>query len=68
MSERIESPSLDTPCRNLRNKEMYYGGAEDDPFASGICWCLKTHESVGPDGQPVTRAECKPGRPCYCGV
>jgi hypothetical protein len=55
------------PCRQLRNKEMYYQspGEEDDEFASGVYWCGKTQEGFGPDGQPASKSDCCNGRPCY---
>ena len=53
------------PCRDLRNKEMYYQGEEEDEFASGIYWCQRTRESFGPDGQPCAKKECCEGRSCY---
>jgi hypothetical protein len=68
MSENPEpTPLVSFPCRNLRNKEMYYenpGQAEDD-CASGVYWCMKTHEGFGPDGQPVGKTDCCIGRTCY---
>ena len=29
------------------------------------CWCLKTHEPVGPDGEGVTVDDCVAPRACY---
>ena len=55
------------PCRNLRCKEMYYHGQEEDGFSSGIFWCSKTQEGFGPDGQPTGKTECCAGRTCYVG-
>jgi hypothetical protein len=53
------------PCRHLRSKEMYYQGSEDDDFSSGIYWCLRTYEPLGPDGQPVGKNDCCTGRSCF---
>jgi hypothetical protein len=53
------------PCRYLRAKEMYYGAADDDACASGSFWCQKTHETFGPDGEPVEKKRCCDGRSCY---
>lgn len=60
-------PSSQSPCQHLRSKEMYYQEVEDDndPYASGIYWCTKTHEGFGPDGEPVTKADCCANRKCY---
>jgi hypothetical protein len=59
------SARIEIPCRHLRSKEMYYHGLEDDAYASGLCWCTKTHEAFGPDGQNVSKKECCDGRSCY---
>ena len=61
------SPKLQIPCRNLRCKEMYYHGQEDDEFASGAFWCSQTHENFGPDGEPAGKTDCCAGRSCYVG-
>ena len=53
------------PCRYLRNKEMYYQAADDDPYASGVYWCSKTQEHLGPDGANVAKSECCASRSCY---
>jgi hypothetical protein len=57
------------PCQCMRSKEMYHQpvGLEEDDFASGIFWCTKTHENFGPDGEPVGKQECGPGRSCFRG-
>jgi len=59
------SAQFELPCRYLRSKEMYYQGAEDESFASGIYWCTRTHEPFGPDGQPCDKKRCCEGRECY---
>jgi len=67
MSTHDASSQLQLPCRHLRSKEMYYQGTteEDEQFASGLYWCAKTHESFGPDSQPVDKTQCCQGRECY---
>ncbi|MEW6159914.1 MAG: hypothetical protein AB1813_20985 [Verrucomicrobiota bacterium] len=66
-----EPPAAQTmiqlPCRHMCSKEMYYEpyGAGDDQYSSGIYWCMKTQENFGPDGQPVSKNDCCPGRTCY---
>lgn len=60
-----ETPALDLPCRYLRSKEMYYEGAADDEFASGIYWCNRTSESFGPDGEPCDKKQCCANRTCF---
>jgi hypothetical protein len=61
------SSKLQLPCRNLRSKEMYYQGAQEDEYASGVHWCAKTQEGFGPDGEPAGKMECCAGRSCYVG-
>ncbi len=55
------------PCKHIRSKEMYYQSdqTEGDAFSGGVFWCTKTHETFGPDGEPVDRTECKAGRVCF---
>lgn len=65
MSASEQTVQFKAPCRYLRNKEMFYQGAEDDEFASGIVWCSKTHENFGPDGVAADKKECCSGRACY---
>jgi len=62
-----ETPAFVFPCKHIRSKEMYYQSStdENDPFSSGMFWCARTHESFGPDGEPVERAECKADRRCF---
>jgi hypothetical protein len=69
MNNPDSTAQFQVPCRNLRNKEMYHqpAGQEEDQFSSGLCWCIRTHESFGPDGQPVSKQECCAGRACYGG-
>lgn len=56
------------PCRRLRSKGMFIQ-VEPDPLVpnpnDGFCWCSRTHNALGPDGSPVLRDQCKPGRDCY---
>ena len=55
-------------CRRLRNKGMFIE-VEPDPHVpnpdDGFCWCTHTLNCLGPDGNPVDKEECKPGRDCY---
>jgi len=69
MSTPDNSHQLQTPCRKMRSKAMYYPGyaQEDDECSSGVFWCGKTQENFGPDGQPVSKAGCCAGRGCYVG-
>ena len=69
MNAPENSSQRQTSCRKLRSKEMFYQspGQEDDAFSSGVYWCGKTQENVGPDGEPVGKADCCAGRGCYVG-
>ena len=57
--------SAPVPCRHLRCKEMYYQGSTDDEYSSGIYWCVKTQENMGPDGRSCDKCDCGPERACY---
>ncbi|MCI0538078.1 MAG: hypothetical protein L0Z50_22910 [Verrucomicrobiales bacterium] len=65
MNDPNEIIGFEFPCRYLRSKEMYYQVAEDDEYASGVYWCTKTQEAVGPDGEPAAKKRCCEGRSCY---
>lgn len=55
-------------CANLRNK-AFYGNLTFHP--SGMdsggtpCWCFKTQQVFGPDGELVSPSDCTPERRCY---
>jgi hypothetical protein len=46
---------------------MFYGGEDEDEFASGLYWCSRTQENLGPDGQPAEKKQCCAGRSCFVG-
>ncbi len=54
-------------CQHFRSYEMYFESSSDpqDPYASGEFSCLKTHDTIGPDGQPVDCEECRSTRDCF---
>ena len=61
-------------CRYLQNKSFFLAPlpegspeleADRDQELSTPCWCLKTHEAVGPDGDEVWITVCLRGRPCF---
>lgn len=58
---------IPAPCRHIRSKEMYHqpAGQPDDEFSSGIYWCVRTQDNLGPDGQSCGKCECGPERACY---
>ena len=55
-------------CRCLRSKEMF---THDEPgwdirsSSSGIFWCLRTQNCLGPDGQIADPDNCQEGRSCH---
>ncbi|MHC4410876.1 MAG: hypothetical protein ACYTEG_15910 [Planctomycetota bacterium] len=61
-----------TACRWLENKAFMLGPPADgapeedllDQFSTP-CWCLKTHDSIGPDGAGVELRACCDGRTCF---
>jgi hypothetical protein len=67
MNKSESASQFQTPCRNLRCKEMYHQspGQQEDEFSSGLYWCVKTQENFGPDGQPVAKTQCCNGRSCF---
>jgi hypothetical protein len=67
MNNPNRASKAEARCRYLRSKEMYYQGTkpEEDQFSSGLYWCMQTHETFGPDSQPVGKHECRAGRTCF---
>lgn len=67
-------PLVNSPfCRELRSKRYYFQTSmptEEGQFLDGSnrCWCNKTMQVVGPDGEMVFPGECAPGRDCYKSV
>jgi hypothetical protein len=64
------APILTMFCGALRSKKFFMRDtlatdASDYLDASNHCWCRLTQQVVGPDGERVHPARCKPGRSCY---
>lgn len=62
----VESPY----CRDIRSKKYYFlqempTREEDLLDSTGSCWCQRTRQAVGPDGEMVHPTDCAPGRSCY---
>lgn len=63
---------LKVACTNLRHKMMYLDerqrqvGLVDDSSDTRVFWCVRTQESLGPDGEAVSAKRCSPNRGCYC--
>lgn len=70
--DQVEPVQLRVTCLRLRHKLMYVDsrqstpGLVDDSSDTRVFHCLRTHDSIGPDDQPVSPSECVPGRGCYC--
>ena len=64
--------SLQIACMNLRHKLMYCDerhstpGMVDDSSDTRVFFCIKSHDSLGPDAKPVAPKLCTPERGCYC--
>ncbi len=64
--------TLRISCQNIRHKMMYVDerhdvrGMVDDSSDTRVFFCVKTHDSLGPDGKPVSPTDCSTGRGCYC--
>ena len=55
-------------CANLRWKSLFLD-AEPDPTVpcveEPICWCVRTQNCLGPDGQVADQSACNTNRSCY---
>lgn len=57
-------------CTQLQSKKLYFLGrpplTERDVLdASRHCWCRRTMQALGPDGEAVDPADCQNGRTCF---
>lgn len=74
MSNPTESRLTTTPfCGDLRTKKWYFLDRpartdEDLMDASNRAWCLRTMQSLGPDGELVEPDACCRGRSCWRGA
>ena len=65
--------NLKTACQSIRHKLMYVDdrhatpGMVDDSSDTRIFFCVKTQDSLGPDGEAVSQTDCKKNRSCFCG-
>ncbi|MFO0826761.1 MAG: hypothetical protein U0572_01320 [Phycisphaerales bacterium] len=71
MSDDEKPLKLKVCCHHLRHKMMYVDhrqsvrGMVDDSSDTRVYFCIKSQESLGPDGQPVHPSDCTPDRGCY---
>ena len=84
MTERDEtnSPRAPTPalgfrtspfCLHLQSKKRFFLRGEpaqesDLLDASQHCWCRKTMQAIGPDGERVDPLDCRAGRACFASL
>lgn len=69
----LERPvKLRAACMHLRHKLMYCDerqttpGMVDDSSTTRVFFCIQSHDSLGPDGQPAAPKLCSTDRCCYC--
>ena len=57
-------------CCRLKSKKLMFARRppqeESDVLdASRHCWCARTHQALGPDGQVAHPEDCRSGRSCF---
>jgi hypothetical protein len=54
-------------CKHVRSHESFFSPDPlvEDEFHSGVYWCNKTGDGLGPDGRCANAAECSPTRECF---
>lgn len=68
-----DTVQLTVACKSLRHKLMYVDerharrGVVDDSSDTRVFFCVRSGDSLGPDGEPVSPSECATSRSCYCG-
>jgi hypothetical protein len=70
VAEAAESPVESPFCRELRSKKYYFlktmpTEENDIRDGSGHCWCRRTMQVIGPDGEKVGPRHCGADRDCY---
>jgi hypothetical protein len=73
MSETPSTYEVFPYCRELRSKKLTFARQpprteEDILDASNHCWCARTMQALGPDGELVRPEECRSGRECFRNV
>lgn len=68
---QAETADRDSPfCRDLRSKRYYFlqqMPTEEHHYldASRHCWCRRTMQAIGPDGERAIPRNCRSDRACY---
>lgn len=71
MADEQDAPLALSPfCTQIQSKKLYFLGrpplTERDVLdASQHCWCRRTMQVLGPDGEIVHPDDCRAGRPCF---
>ena len=72
MSQPASPPSAPVSpfCAALRSKNFYFlesapRSAQELLDGSNRCWCLRTMQAMGPDGEQVDPQGCQAGRTCF---
>ena len=57
-------------CVHLQSKKLFFAAGppqtiDDVLDASRHCWCRKTMQVIGPDGEIVDPRDCRSGRSCF---
>ncbi|MBI5364016.1 MAG: hypothetical protein HZA53_12605 [Planctomycetes bacterium] len=60
-------------CRHIQSKKLFFRSSppeheEDILDASRHCWCRRTQQVLGPDGEVVAPDDCRAGRECFQGL
>ncbi len=71
-SSGFDTAALFPFCRLLRSKKLYFARQpprteEEILDASRRCWCSRTMQALGPDGELVAPEDCRSGRTCFEG-
>lgn len=65
------APAVVAPfCIHIQSKKAYFLGRPPNTEqelldASQSCWCRRTMQALGPDGEVVDPDDCRLGRGCY---
>ncbi len=71
-TEPLRQPAFQVSpyCAELQSKKLFFLGRppreESDILdASQSCWCRRTMQARGPDGEVVDPVDCRAGRACF---
>ncbi len=58
-----------TACKHLQNKAFFFPppveGYDEELGLRTPCWCIRTHQPVGPDGGEASLERCDKSRTCF---